>query len=335
MNILLTSVGRRTYMVKYFMDALQGDGKVHSANNIMTYALQQSDKYVITPNIYDVEYIPFLLTYCKDNDISAIISLFDIDLPVLAQHKQLFQDNGVNVIVSDYDVTTICNDKWKTYKFLKEIGLLQPNTYLVLESAKKAIDANCIEYPLILKPRWGMGSIGIYKVEGDEELNVFYKRLQKEIFDTYLCYESSIDRSSCILIQEMIKGQEYGLEVLNDLQGNYVTTFAKKKIAMRSGETDVAEIVDNKPFEEITKLISKELGHIANLDMDCFLTKGGEKVILEMNCRFGGQYPFSHLAGANVPKQIVDWLKGKPTNHENVTLEIGVRGCKDLNPVVF
>lgn len=122
-----------------------------------------------------------------------------------------------------------------------------------------------------------MASIGIYKIETDEELDVMYKKLHREIFNTYLKYESAIDESTCILIQESINGQEYGIEVLNDLEGNYVTTLAKKKIAMRAGETDIAEIIDPKDFSPIGKLISNNLHHIGNLDIDIFVTPEGKK----------------------------------------------------------
>ena len=243
MNILLTSVGRRTYMVDYFKHALAGNGLVYASNSIMTYALTQADNYVITPSIYDEEYIAFLLTYCKQNEISILISLFDIDLPVLAQNKEIFRQHGINVIVSDYEVTKLCNDKWATYLFLKDIGLPQPKSFLKLNEIKQAITQKEISFPLVLKPRWGMGSIGIYVACNEMELDVLYYKVHKEIFSTYLKYESNTDTNLCVIIQEMIKGQEYGLEILNDLHKNYITTFAKKKIAMRSGETDIAETV--------------------------------------------------------------------------------------------
>lgn len=52
MNILLTSVGRRTYLVNYFKDALKPhNGQVFAANSIETYALKQADGFTITPNI--------------------------------------------------------------------------------------------------------------------------------------------------------------------------------------------------------------------------------------------------------------------------------------------
>ena len=335
MNILLTSAGRRTYMVDYFKQALNGKGKVFASNSILTYTLEQADEFVITPNIYDDSYIAFLLDYCKKKNIRAVISLFDIDLPVLAKNKELFDKEGIKLVVSDYDVTQICNDKWATYNFLTNIGIRQTPTFITLEDTKKAISDGQITYPLFIKPRWGMGSMGIYKVENEEELDVLYKKLHREIFNTYLKYESSVDEKSCIIIQQAIKGQEYGIEVLNDLDGNYVTTFAKKKVAMRSGETDIAETVDPIQFESIGKKISANLKHIANLDVDCFVSEDGDIYVLEMNCRFGGQYPFTHNSGVNIPLQIIKWLERGATDKSITIQKNGVRSCKELVPVVF
>lgn len=335
MNILLTSVGRRTYLIEYFKDALSGKGEVHASNSIITYSLLQADKYVLTPNIYDDGYISFLLDYCMKNDIYAIIPLFDIDLPVLAKNKTLFSLNNIQLIVSDYRATEICNDKWLTYNFLVEIGLPQSPTFISLEDTQEAILSKKIEYPIIVKPRLGMGSIGLYRADNEEELRVFYNKLQKEIFNTYLKYESSTDIGSCIIIQEMINGQEYGLDILNDLDGNYVTCISKKKIAMRAGETDIAEIVSGSDFETTAKAISERLKHIANLDVDCFIAENNCLVVLEMNCRFGGQYPFSHLAGVDFPRQIVEWLENKPTDMSLLTPQIGIVGCKELKPCII
>lgn len=335
MNVLLTSAGRRTYMVEYFKQALKGNGKVFASNSILTYTLEQADEYILTPNIYDDSYISFLIDYCRRKDIKAIISLFDIDLPVLAKNKDIFEKEGIKLVISDYNVTTICNDKWQTYEFLVRLGIKQTPSFININEAKKAIKDGVLSFPLFIKPRWGMGSIGIYKVETEEELDVLYKKLHREIFDTYLKYESSIDANSCIIIQQAIKGQEYGIEILNDLKGNYVTTFAKKKLAMRSGETDIAETVEPFQFEAVGKNISEKLKHVANLDVDCFVTDDGEIYVLEMNCRFGGQYPFTHNAGVNVPLQIIKWLNNETTDKNLITQINGVKSCKELNPVVF
>ena len=318
----------------YFQQALQGKGKVFASNSVMTYTMNQADECVVSPPIYDDSYIVFLLDYCKKRNISAIISCFDIDLPVLASNKSRFEENGIKVIVSSPEVTKICNDKWLTYQVVTKMGLKTPRTWCDIEEVKAELKNNTLYYPLILKPRWGMGSIGIYKAENEDELDVLYKKLHRDIFNTYLRFESREDEEKCIVIQEMLKAQEYGLDVFNDLKGNFVTVVAKKKIAMRAGETDIAEIVDNKPFLIIGETLSKNLKHVANLDVDCFLNENGGVYVLELNCRFGGQYPFSHLAGVDFPKQIIEWLKGNETESKYITPTIGVASCKDITPVI-
>jgi len=329
MNILLTSVGRRTYMIEYFKNALKGDGFVLASNNVLTYSLKKADEYVLTPDIYDESYIDFLLEYCKRKIVDVVISLFDIDLPVLSKNRKKFEENGVRLIVSSEQAIDICNDKWKTYQFLCSIGLNQPLTYISVENCEENLESGTISFPLIIKPRWGMGSIGIYIANTMEELNVLYKKLHKEIFDTYLKFESSQNADSCILIQQKISGEEFGLDILNDLNSNYVTTVAKKKLAMRAGETDIAQIADNSIFLNISKTISQSLKHIANLDVDCFVTENKQIYILEMNCRFGGQYPFSHLSGVDFPAQIINWLNDLPTNEKFLSSKENMIICKE------
>jgi carbamoyl-phosphate synthase large subunit len=335
MNILLTSVGRRTYMVDYFKKALNGSGLVHASNSEHTYSLEQADKHIITPPIYNDGYIDFLIDYCKTNYINAVISLFDIDLPILSKNRFRFEEINVNLVVSDENAVIICNDKWKTYEFLVSIGLKQPKTYISFDKLKDDINAGLIDFPIIVKPRWGMGSIGIMQADSMEELAIFQKKLHRDIFKTYLKYESQQDIDSCILFQEKIIGTEFGLDILNDLKANYVTTVAKQKLAMRAGETDIAQIVDNKRFDNTSLFLSQNLKHIANLDVDCFVTENNEIFVLEMNCRFGGQYPFSHLAGVDFPKQIVNWLSGQSTDKNLITPQIGIKGCKELTPVIL
>ena len=64
MNILITSVGRRSYMVNFFKNALNGNGLVHVSNSSdITPAFQVADRSIVTPLIYDDNYIPFLLKY--------------------------------------------------------------------------------------------------------------------------------------------------------------------------------------------------------------------------------------------------------------------------------
>lgn len=329
MNILLTSAGRRGYLVKYFREALSGKGFVHVGNSSpVSPAFAYADYHVVTPLIYDDNYIPFLLQYCKKNDIKAIISLFDIDLYVLASHKKEFSDNGITVIVSETDVISVCNDKWNTYNFLKGNGFNAPLTYISKEDFFTAYKNGMISFPVIVKPRWGMGSIGVYIADNKEELDVFYAKVKRDIASSYLKYESTQDTEKSVLIQQMIDGQEYGLDVINDLKGNYKNTIVRMKYAMRSGETDCALIVDNEKIKAVGEKLSATLKHIGNLDSDVFVSNDNNIFVLELNARFGGGYPFSHMAGVNLPKTIINWLNN--CSEEYLCAKPGVLAQKDI-----
>ncbi|HCI56332.1 MAG TPA: carbamoyl phosphate synthase-like protein [Bacteroidales bacterium] len=331
MNILLSSVGRRSYMVRYFKKALGKNGLVHAGNSEETYAMQIADRSVITPPIYDATYIDFLFDYCRQNDIKAIIPLFDIDLPVLSRYKEKFAHEGINIIVSDHEFVQICNDKWRTYIFLKENGFNTPHTFLSVADVISALKNGLLKFPLMIKPRWGMGSIGVFEADNENELLILFNKSLNSIKKSYLYYESQQNIEKSIIIQEKINGQEFGLDIFNDLSGRMLCCVPKKKLAMRAGETDYAEIIKNDQLGVIGARLSKLTKHIGNLDVDCFYANGNF-YILELNCRFGGQYPFSHLAGVNFPKAIISMLSGEQVGEKILRFRVGVIGLKDLVP---
>ncbi len=331
MNVLLTSVGRRAYMVKYFKNALGANGKVHVCNSDdLTVAFHYADCSVISPLIYDDSYIPFLLNYCKENQIDILLSLFDIDLLILAKNKHRFEAIGTRVIVSDEWLIEICNDKWKTYHFLKENGFAVPKTYISLQRVLLALESGELKYPIIVKPRFGCGSIGMSVAEDEMALLYYFRRNTRVIGKSYLKYESSsVPVDEQILYQECLEGQEYGADIIHDLSGNLQNVILKKKIAMRAGETDIAEVVDVPVIAEELKRLSGLTKHIGNMDCDVFLVDG-KPYVLEMNARFGGGYPFSHMAGCDLPRAILEWNNGNCETDELLSYSTGITAFKEL-----
>jgi len=334
MNILLTSVGRRSYIIDYFRDAIGTKGKIIATNSIFTHAMTHANSAFISPLIYDQSYIPFIEDICRKESIDAILSLFDIDLPILAKNNRHFAKYGTMFVGPSYKTAIISNDKFKTYEFFASVGIKTPYTSLDLSKIIQYSETNHHVFPLIIKPRWGMGSIGVYTVRNIEELKVLYKKCLFEIENSYLKYESISDTHQMVIFQEFIDGQEYGLDIYKDLFGRFVTAAAKKKIEMRSGETDIGETVDIAPFASLIEKIAQVLEFTGLLSVDCLLAVDGVYGI-EINPRISGHYPFSHLAGARYPQQLVNWLKGKETNPKLLSTKVGVRGCKMLTPSIF
>lgn len=334
MNILFTSAGRRSYIIDYFKNA-NGINKVYASNSEYTIALKHADGYFISPLIYSKEYIPAIIDFCKQKCITALLSLFDIDLYVLAQHQQEFADAGIELILAPAEFVKICNDKYETYKFILSLGLKSARTYLTQSEVKTAIMRGEENYPIIIKPRWGMASMGIYKVGNEEELEFFSRKSYNDIFSSYLKYESSMTKDAPIIYQQVMACEEYGLDVLNDLKGNYIKTFAKQKVTMRSGETDLGRTADSKPFEGIGRKLAEASGHHGILSVDCFKDTDGTVYVNEMNCRISGHYPLAYLAGFNFPQLLADWLNGKPTNPKYLDFETELYIVKELLPTIL
>lgn len=308
MNILFTCAGRRTYLLKYFKEQLGNDGLIVGTDMQLTApALSAADIKEQVPAVYADEYIDRTLDICQRHNIKALISLNDLELPILAANRQKFEDIGVKVIVSSPEVIDICFDKYRTAKFVENLGLNTPATYINYNEALQAIKNGTLHFPLVLKPRWGSGSIGIEFVNSLEELNEMYFMLLKKVKKTILATASK--GIEYILIQQKIEGQEYGMDVMNDLDGNHRAVSVKMKLAMRAGETDKAQTIDNANIQSIGHTLGKALRHIGNLDVDVF-EKDGKYYVLELNPRFGGGFPFSYKAGVNFPKAIIEWLRG-------------------------
>ena len=228
MNILFTCAGRRTYLLKYFKENLsEGDKVVATDMQLSAPALQVADVKLQVPAVYDPEYVNITLNICRDQKIDALLSLNDLELPILAENKARLEELGVKVIVSSPEVIDIAFDKYKTALWVESLGLTAPKTYIRLEDVKKALAAGEIDFPLFMKPRWGSGSIGLESIADMEELDIYYNLLMKKIKKTILATASVGDEY--IMIQEKLTGSEFGLDIMNDLNGRNVGVSVKQK----------------------------------------------------------------------------------------------------------
>ena len=167
-----------------------------------------------------------------------------------------------------------------------------------------------MQYPVMVKPRWGSASIGLSIAHNDDELVWAFNLARANVSRTFLTDLASDDSNGTVLIQEFIDGEEFGADVLNDFGGKHHCVYVKRKIGMRAGETDKATLVEDNRLTELAKRVGEISGHVGNLDMDLFATESGRVLVLEMNPRFGGGYPFSHEFGARYPSALLAWSQG-------------------------
>lgn len=133
-----------------------------------------------------------------------------------------------------------------------------------------------------------------------------------------------------MIIQQRISGIEYGCDIFNTFEGKTIRCVIKKKIAMRSGETDKSITVKNENVKKVALYLGKKLGHIANLD--CDMIEEGENVyVIDLNPRFGGGYPATHLSGVNLLSILIKLLEGKDVEPEYDDYKENLLVMKDIS----
>jgi carbamoyl-phosphate synthase large subunit len=293
MRILLSSIGRRGYLVKYFKEAVGGSGQVWGADtSVYAPAFQYCDKVILLPKVEEDGYVNELLTLCVENKIDMIVPLIDPELEVLGRHYDKFRSNGIMVAVSPIKTIEITFDKYQTYLHAKQAGIQVPETVTTIEDALKLIGEEKLSWPVMVKPRKGSASMSVYKCSNQEELQLAFRN----------CPEP--------LIQQFLSGDEYGYDLFCDIDFKPISVFCKLKLAMRAGETDKAVSINDKNLIDLGEKIARAFPLFGPVDVDVKVGSNGP-MLLEVNPRFGGGYPCSHLCGADFPKKLIAVCKGQ------------------------
>ncbi len=206
-----------------------------------------------------------------------------------------------------------------------------PKTFTSIASVIESIEKGELHFPLIIKPRWGTGSIATNIVDNLENLQSSFQYLEAQLGESFLQDPVPSGQKNQMLIQEMVKGQEFGVDIVSDFNGNFYTAVVKKKLAMRAGETDMAEVVAHPLLQNVAADIARHFKHIGMLDADFIVAENNEVYLIDLNPRFGGGYPFSHAAGLNVPLLYKQWLLGQSSSPEQFKIEYGAVIAKGIS----
>ena len=328
-NILLSCAGRRAYLVSWFKEALGPRGKVIAIDaDASAPALQEADLAFVVPTVRTPGYSDGLWDLCKAFDVGLIISLNDLELQLLSEHKADWIAEGVYPVGAPPDRVRQCLDKVQTEVLAREAGVRYPPTFQLLEEAItwfQRRDRDSEE--IIVKARWGSASIGMGRASHVDELQEAWRRGETLVSSSVVSYLREPGAPAGVVAQPVIRGAEFGLDLVHDLDGRPASYLGRRKLSMRAGETDKAISVEEPALVEAGRRLSTVLQHSGVADCD-FIQSPEGWVLLDINPRFGGGYPFSHAAGANVPRAMVAWLHGDTVDPDWLQAEPGTVASK-------
>ncbi len=242
------------------------------------------------------DYTSRLLEILKKEDCRMMFPGLDAELPVLAAQREVFQKEGITLVVSSPEVVEIADNKILTPQFLLEAGLPTPATCEYADWA--AGTTGGIGFPFILKPKkGGARSKDVFVVKNEKDL-AKYAHLQAEHF----------------IVQEYIEGDEYTCGSVS-FDGECFGVIVMRRI-LRDGDTYKAFVEFNPAIEEAVRRVISHLKPFGPLNVQLRL-KDGVPYIFELNARCSGTTGARSLSGFNEPVAIADYLlKGMKPHFE-------------------
>jgi carbamoyl-phosphate synthase large subunit len=289
--------------------------------------MMEADAAFPVPPVNDDSYCEALLSLCARQQVDLLIPLNDLELPLLAMMQTQLQEAGTAVMISSPEVIDTCWDKWKAFQFFTAQNLPTARTYCTLEESQAALARGELHFPVVIKPRWGSASFYIEVCKDHEQLALAHAFVSHRAKERLTPQQLAQQPCCYVLVQEFLPGQEFAVDIVNDLSARFVCALAKRKLAMRAGETDRAVTARAAELTAVSERIGKALGHIGLLDCDLMMVNGTPH-ILDLNPRFGGGYPFSHVAGADIPMALLAWVQGATPDPNWFTVEPGVLAAK-------
>ncbi len=296
-SVLFTCIGRRVSLLNSFRKAAK-QLKINASffgtdTTELSPALQLCDKGFLVKPVTHSGYIGQLLDIVKKNKVKILAPTVDLDLKILAQNKKKFAEMGCCVLISAPEVVDICQDKRKTYRFLRRNGFDTPVTL----SVASALSKKKLNWPCFLKPWDGYASRGNAVVKNRKELAFFAKRIPNPI------------------CQEFITGTEHTCDVYVDFNMKVRCVVPRKRIEVRAGEVSKGQIVKNPRIcSKAAKLVETLGAGPGVITLQLFLTEDNKVKFIEINPRFGGGVPLAIKAGANFPKWILQEFLDRKVN---------------------
>ena len=233
------------------------------------------DEYISCPKVSDDNYKIF---------IENILEKYKIDCIFVGHHELLFFSKNKNylesnfkcrIFVNDEEFINISNNKRLTYDFCKKNNINVPNIKQITER------------PIILKPIEGCGSIGL--------------KILKTVEDQDIAVDDSF------IIQEFIEGEEYTVDILSDIDGNFIVAVPKKRLLVKNGQSFKSIVCKDNSVISFCRDICEKMNNKSAINIQVIKQKNTGKIFLiEINPRFATTINLSIEAGVHIPKMMLE-----------------------------
>lgn len=292
------------------MKALMASGHhvVAADASQMAVGLRLSYESGVLPRADEPGFVREVCLLALRTGASAIIPTIAEEVALLSlERENLLSVAGLASWLPQHESVITAIDKWRLANLAFGKGLSMPATALG--------NADGIEPPWVVKPRFGRGSRDVYFVDDPDSLGWALARVDQPI------------------VQHRCDGEEFTVDVLAGPDGKLLGAVPRWRLETRGGISTLGEtFLDNEVIKQVeTLMMALPLEGCANVQG--FIDDDGKVMLIEVNPRFSGGLPLSLAAGSDLVGEYLRGIVGFPIRPERLRFQPGVQMFRHFNEV--
>lgn len=295
--------------------------------------------FVQIPKATDPGFTAALLQVCRAQGIRAVMPLVTRELFPLSENKHLFEQAGIQVLVSAQQAIALANDKGACYRFLQQAGVPVPRFSVVHTTAEFIAAAESLGHrqrPICFKPAVSNGSRGFRVIGPFDEADLLFHHKPDH---TRITFDDALRVLSMrpfppLVVADYIEGEEYSVDCLA-FQGTARLVVPRLRSKMINGISVRGRIVEDRAVIQYCTQVIGALGLHGNIGIQVKIGSGGQPLLLEVNPRVQGSVVTNLGAGVNLPLLAVKQELGLPIAPEELRVAWGVRFTRYWTEVYY
>jgi carbamoyl-phosphate synthase large subunit len=229
-----------------------------------------------------------VLARCRALGVHVVLPTVDAELRPLARARALFEAEGIGLLLAPGPALDVILDKLALAARCAGVVAV-PRTELF----GPLVDPAAWTYPVIVKPRTGSGSRDVQTVGSAAGLD-------------------ALERSSALIVQEFLPGEEYSIDVLADAAGRVIASVPRLRARVDSGVSVGGRTVKDEELSSFGRAVAEATGITYVANVQCKRDAAGRPALLEVNPRMPGTLGLTIASGVDMPRLALAALRGLP-----------------------
>lgn len=262
------------------------------------FVSNKPDDKIINPNLTDrnKETLQFLLELVSTGKYDVLMPIGELSTNFITEHEATFLQY-VKLACAPREAYIKAFNKQTTFDQAMKSGIPCPYTRKSDQDIEEFL--NTCKFPIIIKPRQGLGSIGFHKFEKKEDFWPYMK-------------DKSLNPDDYVVQEFVTFENRIGTNLFVDYKGNICTSYAVDVLRwfpIDAGAGVLIETIDAHQVLQYAGKLLQDLGWKGFANVAFMVDKDtGEPRLLEINGRIPASVKMAYMCGYNISRQFLEMI---------------------------